>query len=206
MAIFHVMGKPNLTILDFDSRGVQVTKNVLCAMFAIKWRSLHVSKDVSYKDNNIVLSYVYQVLDVNPRRMFWTITNGRYQITGENVFNNSQDNVVTLGTSASMANIVVRSVVMKEKPNVIFHDSKFFVPIVESLFIDLCDSSNEDDLSPLDVVVPISMNSWADEKQALRTEVLFVNSWSNKEQPLWMEVPFINSRAYKVQPLQMEVP
>jgi hypothetical protein len=74
------------------------------------------------------------------------------------------------------------------------------------LFIDLCDSSNEDDLSPLDVVVPISMNSWADEKQALRTEVLFVNSWSNKEQPLWMEVPFINSRAYKVQPLQMEVP
>ncbi len=61
---------------------------------------MHVFKDVSYKDNNIVLSYVYQVLDVNPRGMFWTVTNGRYQITGENVFNNSQDNVVTLGTAA----------------------------------------------------------------------------------------------------------
>jgi hypothetical protein len=31
---------------------------------------MHVSKDVSYKDNNIVLSYVYQVLNVNPRGMF----------------------------------------------------------------------------------------------------------------------------------------
>ncbi len=94
---------------------------------------------------------------------------------------------------------------MKEKPTVIFHDSKFFVPIADSLFIDLCDSSNKDDLSPLDVVVPISMNSWIDEKQAFWTEVLFVNSQSNKEQPLWMELSFVNSRAYKVQPLRMEV-
>ncbi len=120
---------------------------------------MHVSKDVSYKDNNIVLSYVYQVLNVNPRGMFQIVTNGRYQIIDENVLNNSQDNVVTLGTAASMANIVMKSVVMKEQPTVIFHDSKFFVPIADSLFIDLCDSSNKDDLSPLDVVVPISMNS-----------------------------------------------
>jgi len=70
MVTFHVVGKPNLTILDSDFRGVQVAKNVFCAMFAFRWKSMHVSKDVSYKDNNIVLSYVYQVLNVNPRGMF----------------------------------------------------------------------------------------------------------------------------------------
>jgi hypothetical protein len=58
-------------------------------MFAF-WRgSLHVSKDVSYIKDNIVLSYVYQILDVNFERMFWTITNGKYWIIGEHVFNNS---------------------------------------------------------------------------------------------------------------------
>jgi hypothetical protein len=46
--------------------------------------------------------------------MFWIVTNGRYQIINDNVLNNSQDNVVTLGTATSMANIVVKSVVMKE--------------------------------------------------------------------------------------------
>ncbi len=31
---------------------------------------MHISKDVSYEDNNIVLTYVYQALDVNLGRMF----------------------------------------------------------------------------------------------------------------------------------------
>jgi hypothetical protein len=47
---------------------------------------------------------------------------------------------------------------MKEKPIAIFHNLKLFVPIVELLFINLCDSSNEDNPSLLDVVVPIFMN------------------------------------------------
>ncbi len=84
---------------------------------------MHVSKDVSYKDNNIILSYVYQVLDVNLRRMFWTVIDGKYRIVNEHVLNNSQDNVVTLGIATSMANIVARG--HMEKPIVIFQDSKF---------------------------------------------------------------------------------
>jgi hypothetical protein len=59
MATFHVVGKPNLTILVFDSRILQMTKNVLCAMFVFQQGHVHVFKDVSYKDDNIVLSYVY---------------------------------------------------------------------------------------------------------------------------------------------------
>ncbi len=90
-----------------------------------------------------------------------------YQIVDKNVFNNSQDFFLTPITIASMANIVVEGVLMKEEPNAIFDNSKFFVPIVESSFINLCDFSNEDNPSLLDVVVPIFMNSRADKKQPL---------------------------------------
>jgi hypothetical protein len=70
MATFHVVGKPNLTILVSDFGVVQVIDNVLCVMFAF-WRvSRHVYKDVSYIEVNIVLSFIYQVLDVNSKRMF----------------------------------------------------------------------------------------------------------------------------------------
>jgi len=55
---------------------------------------MHVYKYVSYMDDNFFLSSIYQVSDVNPRKMFWSITNGRYQIIGENMLNNLQDNVV----------------------------------------------------------------------------------------------------------------
>jgi hypothetical protein len=39
---------------------------------------MHVFKDVSYAKNNIVLSFVYHILDVNPKGMFWIVTNGKY--------------------------------------------------------------------------------------------------------------------------------
>jgi hypothetical protein len=90
--------------------------------------------------------------------MFWIVTNGRYRIVGKDVFNNSQDTIVTSGTTTSMANLVVGGILIKEKPIVVYHDLKFFVPIVESSFIDLCDCSNEDGPSPLDVVILIFVN------------------------------------------------
>jgi hypothetical protein len=76
-------------------------------MFAFWQGSLHVSKDVFYVEDNIILSYFCQVLDVNLGRMFWIVTNGRYLIIGKNVLNNSQDNILTPSTITSMANIVV---------------------------------------------------------------------------------------------------
>jgi hypothetical protein len=130
MATFHVVGKPNLTILVFDYGVVQVTKNVLCAMFAFHWRYAHIFKDVSYKDNNIILSFVYQVSNVNLGRMFWTITNGKYRIVGKNVLNNFQDIVVTLGTTTSVANIAMGDILMKEKPSMLSHDLKILLEIL----------------------------------------------------------------------------
>ncbi len=122
-------------------------------MFAFQWGSLQVSKDLSYVEDNIILSSVYQVFNVNSKGMFWTVTNDRYQIVSKHAFNNYQDIVLTLGMATSMANIVVKGVVMKEEPNLVSHNSKFFVSMVESSFVDLCAFSNEDDPSLLDVVV-----------------------------------------------------
>ncbi len=156
------MGKPNLTILVSNFRIVQVIENVLYAMFVF-WRGyVHPSKNVFYRDDNIVLSFVYKVPDVNPGGMFWTVTNGKYQIISKNVLNNFQDIVVYIH-SYFMANIVTKNVLMKEKPIAASHDSKFFVPIVKSLFINLCDSFDEDNLSPPDVIVLVSVNSKIDE-------------------------------------------
>jgi len=158
MATFHVLGKKNITILVTDFGVVQVTKNVLCAMFVF-WRGpLHAFKDVSYTEYNIILSFVYQVLDVNPKRMFWIINKVMYQVVGENVLNNFQDIVLTSSITTLVANIIVQGVMMKEKPNAISPNLKVFVPIVKSSFINLCDSFDEDDLALPIVVVTISMN------------------------------------------------
>jgi predicted type IV restriction endonuclease len=67
---------------------------------------MHVSKNVSYMEDNIVLNSTYQVLNVSLGRMFCIVTNGKYWIIDENVPNNSQDIVLTLGMATSVTNIV----------------------------------------------------------------------------------------------------
>ncbi len=104
-----------------------MTKNVLYAMFVCQRGFVHLSKNVSYLKDNIVLSFVYQVLDVNPTRMFWIIINGRYQIIDKHAFNNSQDIVLTPSTIPSVANIALEGVVMKKKPIAVSHNSKFSI-------------------------------------------------------------------------------
>jgi hypothetical protein len=87
--------------------------------------------------------------------MFWTINKGRYQIIGKNVLNNSQDTILMLDTTTLVANIIVQGIMMKEEPNAIFPYLKFSILILKSSFINICDSSDEDDLTLLDVTVPI---------------------------------------------------
>ncbi len=78
---------------------------------------------------------------------------------GEHALNNSQDIVLTPNTIAFMVNIVAKGIMMKEEPNLVSHDSKFFVLMVESSFINIYDSFEEENPSLLDVVVPLYMNS-----------------------------------------------
>ncbi len=113
---------------------------------------------------------------MNPRGMLWTVTNGKYWIVNKKVHNNSQGNVVTLGITASVTNIAMEGILMKEGPTMVSHDSKFSILIVESLFINFYDYFNKDNPSFLDVLVTI-----------------FVNSQVDKEWGFWMEAPLVNS-------------
>jgi hypothetical protein len=81
-----------------------------------------------------------------------------HQIISEHALNNSQDIVLTPNTIA-LVNIVAKGIVMKEEPNLVSHDSKFFVLMAESSFINIYDSFEEENPSLLDVVVPLYMNS-----------------------------------------------
>jgi len=56
---------------------------------------------------------------------------------------------------------------MKEEHNVISHKSKFYALIMESSFINLCDSFDGERHSFLDVVVIVSVNSRDAKKQLL---------------------------------------
>jgi hypothetical protein len=58
MVTFHVVTKLDLTILVFDFGVVQMIENVFYAMFVFRWRSMHISKDASHTEDN-VLSNVY---------------------------------------------------------------------------------------------------------------------------------------------------
>jgi hypothetical protein len=157
IATFHVVGKLDLTILVGDFGVVEVTENVLYAMFTFRRGYVHVPKEVAYMEDNVVSSSSYQVMDVNPIGMFWIVTNGRFWILNDNAFNNSQDICLNIGTIASMANIFVQCIMMKEEPNENFHNLKFSIPIAKSLFIDLCDFFDENDPSLPNVLVPISV-------------------------------------------------
>jgi hypothetical protein len=64
-------------------------------------------------EDNIVLSFTYQVPNVSPVRMFCIVTNGKYWIVDKNVFSNSQDIILTPNMAMSMTNIVAQGVVMK---------------------------------------------------------------------------------------------
>ncbi len=95
---------------------------------------------------------------MNPRGVFWIISKGMYQIVGENVLNNSQDIVLTSSTTTLVAKIFAQGVMIKEKPNAISPNSKVFIPIVKSSFINLCDFFYEDNLAIPIVIIHVSIN------------------------------------------------
>jgi hypothetical protein len=79
--------------------------------------------------------------------------------------------IKTLGTTALVANIVAGGIMMKEEPNLISHDSKFYILMAKSSFIDLCDSFHKEGSSFPNVVVPIFVNSQHIEEQHLHLVV-----------------------------------
>jgi hypothetical protein len=105
-----------------------------------------------------VLSFIDEVI-VNFKGIFGTVTNGKYQIIDKHVLKFFEDIVLRPGTTTSLVNIFVEGVMMKEKPNLVSHDLNFYILVVKSSFIDICDSFDENGPSLPDVVVHLCMNS-----------------------------------------------
>jgi hypothetical protein len=87
MATFHADGKPNLTMLVGDEEFV--LEKCLCAMFSFLLGSVHVSKDVVYGNNNVVINSIYQVPSSSPQGLQWMVNNGKYRTIGESLVKNS---------------------------------------------------------------------------------------------------------------------
>jgi hypothetical protein len=73
----------------------------------------------------------------------WLVGCGRYRIIGDSLAHNSQETIVTIGT----ASFVVKTVKQEFEVDDIFLQS--FVGLAPSVFIELFDSSSDEDLTPL---------------------------------------------------------
>jgi Tat protein secretion system quality control protein TatD with DNase activity len=73
MATFHAKGKVEL-IVPVDTFGIlHVIEKCLCAMFGFHPRTVHVSKDETYDDNNNVINSIYQVLVFSDLGLVWRV-------------------------------------------------------------------------------------------------------------------------------------
>jgi hypothetical protein len=61
MATFHVIGHSKLTIMVNNLGMTSMSEQCLSAMFSFQLGFLHISKDVSYDYNNLVLNLMYQI-------------------------------------------------------------------------------------------------------------------------------------------------
>lgn len=82
-------------------------------MFGFQPSSIHVSKDVAYGENKLVISSIYQVPSFIVHGLHWMVNVGRYRIDGENILKNSQDMVITFDTIGSIANGVMLNIEVK---------------------------------------------------------------------------------------------
>jgi hypothetical protein len=145
MAIFHVEGKTNFTMLVGDEEFVQFMEKCLCAMFGFLLGSVHVSKDVACGENNVVISSIYQLVPSSgPQGLQWMVENGMYQTIGKSLVRSSQDAVFTSSTTTSIVNCVILVIEIKVDPDDQPVHSKSSKPIQDSTFVDLGDSFDDD--------------------------------------------------------------
>ncbi len=136
MATFHAEGKVEL-IVPVDNFGIlHVIEKCLCAMFGFHLKTIHVSKDETYDDNNNIIRSIYQVLVFSDFGLVWRVNVKRFKIIAKNLSKSSQ-NIFLLEIATSIANVILHLVEIKQE----------VVPKHVNLqfsFIDLNDSSNVD--------------------------------------------------------------
>jgi len=64
---------PKLTILANDFGIFHIFEKCLCVMFGFQPRTMHISKDDAYDNNNNVIIIVYQVSIIIAQGLEWTL-------------------------------------------------------------------------------------------------------------------------------------
>lgn len=140
MATFHTDGKFNIIILVYILGVVHVTKECLSTMFGFLLGSISVLMDFACDDNNKVTNEIYQVPLSKSQGLHWLVIIGRYRVVKDHLLSNSQDIIVTPKIPTFVANKTFFVVdVWKE-----LDEARTNFPLLELIFIELCDSSNED--------------------------------------------------------------
>jgi hypothetical protein len=111
-------------------------------MFVFQPGFSHISKDVLYDFNNLVLNSLYQIPNTSSEGCQWVVDCGQYCIVGGNLSDNFQDTIL-------MSRIVCFVVkIMKNKHEAFDILLKSSDAAAFSVFIELFDSSSCDNLTP----------------------------------------------------------
>ncbi len=137
MTTFHVESKVELNIPTNDFGISHMSQKNVCVMFGFHPKTIHVSKDEAYDDNNNVIRSIYQVPISGDFGLEWKAIAIGFKIVLENLLESSQNTILTLEIATFIANVVPH--LMEIKQEVVPKHVDF-----QYLFIDLCNSSNED--------------------------------------------------------------
>ncbi len=128
-----------------------MSEQCLCAMFLFQLWSLHISKDVSYNYNNLVVNLVYQIPMTSFQGRKWVVGCGCYCIVGNSLTHNSQETILMPGTTMFVGKI------MKQKHEVNDIWLLSLIKPFSSDFIELSNSSLSDDLTPHSSFIVLSI-------------------------------------------------
>jgi hypothetical protein len=84
----HFMLLDAQNVMVDNSGATSIFEQCLCTMFLFQLRSLHISKDVSYDYNNLVLNSMYQIPMTSSQGRQWVVGCGHYCIIGDSLTHN----------------------------------------------------------------------------------------------------------------------
>ncbi len=82
-------------------------------MFSFHLGTMHVSKDNAYDANNNVIRSIYQVLIISDFNLQWRVNTKRFRIVAKNLRKNSQNIVLMLEITTSIANAILHLMEVK---------------------------------------------------------------------------------------------
>ncbi len=103
---------------------------------------MHISKDNADNDNNNVTRSVYQASVTITQGLEWILNSRKFNIMGENLPKNSQNILLTLGSTSFVTNVIANDFQINNKLISV-------VPNHKITFIDLCDFFDEDGMLPI---------------------------------------------------------